>query len=122
MENVVKFNQMVNEFGQHFGYDRQMNGATTAEEVYEILKDLKWLVGKIESLIEVAEDINCDVTPRTGKKNEVYTIGQYVEMGYSAEEAPIVREHDILWNRYIEGEITIQEADRLREIWEMEIM
>lgn len=122
MENVAKFNQMVNEFGQHFGYDRQLNEETTAEEVKVVLNDLEWLKSKIEELIDVVQDINSDITPCTDEKNEVYTIGQYIEFGYSAEEAPIAREHDILWNRYIDGVITIKELHRLREIWEMDIM
>lgn len=122
MENVAKFNQMVNEFGQHFGYDRQLSGATTAEEVRAILSDLEWLKSKIEDLIDVVEDIDYYVGNASDEKNEVYTIGQYIAMGYTAEEAPIVREHDILWNRHIDGVITIQEANRLHEIWEMGIV
>lgn len=122
MENVTKFNRMVSEFGQHFGYDRQLNRETTAEDVKAILGDLEWLKNKIENLIDVVEDIDYYMSDASDEKNEVYTIGQYIAMGYSAEEAPVIREHDILWNRHIDGVITIQEANRLHEIWEIGIV
>ena len=120
MKNAIeKFNAMVEAVGHHFDYDTKVSKDTTIGEVANIVADLEWLKDQIEELIDIAKEMN--ITPHEDK-NEVSTIGELVSMGYTAEQAVIVREHDILWNRCTDSVITLGEYERLEEIWSMNIV
>lgn len=50
-------------------------------------------------------------------KNTIYTIGQYIMEGFTAEEASLAREHDILHNEWVEhGELSDEKKARYFEI------
>ena len=120
MKNAIeKFNAMVEAVGCHFAYETKVSKDTTIGEVAGIVADLEWLKDQIENLIDIAEEMN--ITPHE-EKNEVSTIGELIAMGYNPEDAPIVREHDILWNRCADSVITLGEYERLEEIWGMNIV
>lgn len=60
-----------------------------------------------------------DIEPRkvycndSEARNTVYTIGQYIMQGFTAEEAPYAREHDIIFNNYHSEGVTGIELARM---------
>lgn len=47
------------------------------------------------------------------KYNTIYTIEEYMNQGFTAEEAPKAKRHDILFNKYIDGIITEEEKKEM---------
>lgn len=45
--------------------------------------------------------------------NTIYTIEGYMAQGFTREEAPMVMEHDTLYNRYMADEISEEEKERM---------
>ena len=50
--------------------------------------------------------------------NTIYTIEEYMAQGFTKEEAIMVREHDILFNKYCEEGLNEEEKSRMFEIIE----
>ena len=48
--------------------------------------------------------------------NTIYTIEEYMEQGFTREEAEMVREHDIIFNKDVDEETTEEERARMFEI------
>lgn len=48
--------------------------------------------------------------------NTIYTIEEYMAQGFTQEEAPLVREHDTLYNRYVTEGLTEEEKDRMFDL------
>lgn len=63
-------------------------------------------------------DINTTAiyTSDSNSRNTVFTIGQYILQGFAPEEAPLAREHDILFNRYNSEGITGAELAKMYAI------
>lgn len=51
--------------------------------------------------------------------NIIKTFEEYMKEGFSAEEAPLIQEHDILFNKYQDGECTEAEAERMFKLVEI---
>lgn len=51
--------------------------------------------------------------------NVIKTVEEYMKEGFTAEEAPLVQEHDILFNKYQDGECTEAEAERMFDLVEI---
>lgn len=51
--------------------------------------------------------------------NVIKTFEEYMKEGFTAEEAPLIQEHDILFNKYQDGECTEAEAERMFELVEI---
>jgi len=45
--------------------------------------------------------------------NTIYTIKEYMAQGFTKEEAPMVMEHDTLYNKYVINEINEEEKERM---------
>ena len=56
------------------------------------------------------------------EKTTVYTIGQYIMQGFTAEEALIAREHDILFNLSRDRELTEKEQERFFHLAELLVL
>lgn len=51
--------------------------------------------------------------------NVIKTVEEYMKEGFTAEEASLVQEHDILFNKYQDGECTEAEAERMFDLVEI---
>lgn len=47
------------------------------------------------------------------KYNTIYTTEEYMKQGFTVEEVPMVREHDRLYNKTVDGLATQEEIDRM---------
>ena len=95
----------------------------TLSEIEEVIADLSDIKAKVLRTIKLCETLCKTITPSTeATRNEVLTIGGYIAEGYSPEEATLVRKHDILWNEYVNGTITLGNYAELAKIWEMDIL
>ena len=45
--------------------------------------------------------------------NTIFSDEEYMAQGFTTEEVPKVREHDILFNKYVMEEITEEEKERM---------
>lgn len=55
-------------------------------------------------------------------KNTIYTLEEYVAQGFTVEEAPLAREHDILFNLSRDRELTEEEQERFFHIAELLVL
>lgn len=51
--------------------------------------------------------------------NIIKTFEEYMKEGFTAEEAPLIQEHDILFNKYQDGECTEAEGERMFDLVEI---
>ena len=51
--------------------------------------------------------------------NTIYTEKEYMAQGFTAQEVPMIREHDILFNQYQLGEVGEEVLERLEELANM---
>ena len=51
-------------------------------------------------IIDLDIDTNAIYTSDSNCQSTVFTYNQYMEQGFTFEEAPLARTHDILFNRY----------------------
>lgn len=95
----------------------------TLSEIEEIIANLSGIKAQVLQAIKLCETLCKTITPSAETtKNEVLTIGGYIAEGYTPEEACLVRKHDILWNEYVNGTITLDHYIELAKIWEMDIL
>ena len=96
------------------------SGLSDIEEAIANLSDVKT---KVLQAIKLCETLCKTITPSNdATKNEVRTIGEYILEGHTPETAHLARRHDILWNEYVDGTITLDRYAELKEIWEMDII
>jgi hypothetical protein len=86
---------------------------TTGSEIKTTLNQLQDLKTALGAVIDAAQELESYTSVWSDEPVPVFTIGQYQQMGFSAKEAPLAREYDILRNRAINGTITLVEAERL---------
>lgn len=48
--------------------------------------------------------------------NTIYTDKEYMAQGFTAQEVPMIREHDILFNQYQLGEVGEDALERIYEL------
>ena len=48
--------------------------------------------------------------------NKIYTDKEYMEQGFTKEECPLIRKHDLLFNRYVLEGLTEKERDELEDL------
>lgn len=48
--------------------------------------------------------------------NTIYTIEEYMKQGFTEEEAMKMKRHDIIFNKYLDGEATDAEMEELYSI------
>lgn len=48
--------------------------------------------------------------------NTIYTDKEYMEQGFTVQEVPMIREHDILFNKYQMGEVGDEVLKRIEEL------
>jgi hypothetical protein len=51
--------------------------------------------------------------------NKIYTDKEYLAQGFTKEEVPMIRKHDILFNKYQVGEATEEEAEEMFKLVEI---
>ena len=51
--------------------------------------------------------------------NTIYTDKEYMAQGFTAQEVPMIREHDILFNEYQLGEVGEEVLERIEELANM---
>lgn len=51
--------------------------------------------------------------------NIIKTFEEYMKEGFTVEEAPLIQEHDILFNKYQDGECTEAEVERMFDLVEI---
>lgn len=51
--------------------------------------------------------------------NTIYTDKEYMVQGFTAQEVPMIREHDILVNEYQLGEVGEEVLERIEELANM---
>lgn len=51
--------------------------------------------------------------------NKIYTTEEYKAQGFTEEEIPLVIEHDLLHNKYVEFSLTDEEKDRMFKLAEI---
>ena len=47
------------------------------------------------------------------KKNEIKTDEGYIAEGFTLEEVPKIRRHDVLFNKCVDGDITEEEKEEM---------
>lgn len=48
--------------------------------------------------------------------NTIYTNEEYMAQGFTAQEVPMIREHDILFNKYQLGKVGEKALERIEEL------
>jgi hypothetical protein len=48
--------------------------------------------------------------------NTIYTNEEYMAQGFTAQEVPMIREHDILFNEYQLGKVGEEALERIEEL------
>lgn len=48
--------------------------------------------------------------------NTIYTDEEYMAQGFTAQEVPMIREHDILFNEYQIGKVGDEVLERIEEL------
>lgn len=92
-------------------------------DIMQVVDTLSELRSKAQQALDLCRDLREALTPSAdATKNEVLTIGGYIAEGYTPEEACLTQRHDILWNEYVDGTITLDRYTELAEIWAMDIV
>ena len=47
------------------------------------------------------------------KKNIIHTDEEYIAQGFFPEEVALIREHDVIFNKIVDGEATEEEIERM---------
>lgn len=89
----------------------------TAEQVYEFVDKAEWLVSVAQQFAEAAGDLHSAIdAPHGFKRQTVYALNEYIQQGFSEEEAPKVQRYDTLWNKRVEGLATANEVAEMDDI------
>ena len=94
------------------GWEETLTASVVAEmrQAIEFLNDIsKLFINKLDELEEALQ-------PYGYHENTVYTIGQYMLQGFTAQEAPKARKHDIIWNKWLNGKATPKEIEKMEAI------
>jgi hypothetical protein len=84
----------------------------TGCKVYEMRETVERMADTLVGLTNALYDLERNLSV-SSTKNTVETIGGYIAQGFTAEEAVQMREHDILFNKLVDGEITPAEKERM---------
>ena len=90
----------------------------TIESVAKMRAGAEWLVEIAQKFVDKLDELEASLLPCGYKEQEVYTIGQYMMDGFTAEEAVKVRQHNIIWNRWVNGMATPNEIAQMEAIAE----
>lgn len=90
----------------------------TIEKVADMRSGAEWLVSVAQQFVDKLDELEATLQPRGYREQEVYTIGQYIMDGYTPDEAVKVRNHDIIWNRWVNGQATPNEIAQMEAIAE----
>jgi hypothetical protein len=90
----------------------------TIEKVADMRSGAEWLVSVAQQFVDKLDELEATLQPRGYREQEVYTIGQYIMDGYTPDEAVKVRNHDIIWNRWVNGQATPNEIAQMDAIAE----
>lgn len=90
----------------------------TVDKVADMRSGAAWLADVAQRFVDKLDELEAAMQPRGYKEQEVYTIGQYMMDGFTAEEAVKVRNHDIIWNRWVNGQATPNEIAQMEAIAE----
>lgn len=90
----------------------------TVESVAKMRAGAEWLAEIAQKFVDKLDELEASLQPYGYKEQEVYTIGQYMMDGFTAEEAVKVRQHDIIWNRWVNGMATPNEIAQMEAITE----
>ena len=90
----------------------------TAENVADMRSNIAWLAEVAQQFVDKLDELEASLQPYGYEEQEVYTIGQYMMDGFTAEEAVKVRQHDIIWNRWVNGMATPNEIAQMEAIAE----
>lgn len=120
MEIIVnRYNELYNKF-KYLGVFPAMPENwrdLTAEQIYEFVDKAEWLVSVAGQFAETMNELHSAMSAPYGAKTQtVYALNEYIEQGYSEEEAPKVQRFDTLWNKHIEGLATANEIAEMDNI------
>lgn len=90
----------------------------TVDKVADMRSGAEWLVEIAQKFVNKLDELEASLQPYGYKEQEVYTIGQYIMDGYTPDEAVKVRNHDIIWNRWVNGQATPNEIAQMEAIAE----
>lgn len=90
----------------------------TIEKVADMRSGAEWLVSVAQQFVDKLDELEATLQPRGYREQEVYTIGQYIMDGYTPDKAVKVRNHDIIWNRWVNGQATPNEIAQMEAIAE----
>lgn len=88
----------------------------TAEIVADMRSNIAWLAEIAQQFVDKLDELEASLQPYGYEEQEVYTIGQYMMDGFTADEAVKVRQHDIIWNRWVNGMATPNEIAQMEAI------
>ena len=92
--------------------------ALTVDKVADMRSGAEWLVKIAQKFVDKLDELEASLQPYGYKEQEVYTIGQYIMDGYTPDEAVKIRNHDIIWNRWVNGQATPNEIAQMEAIAE----
>lgn len=90
----------------------------TMEKVAEMRREIELFVDIAERFTDKLGELEGALQPYGCHKNIVYTIGEYMAQGFTAEEAPRAQKHDILFNKWVNGKATPNEIAEMEAIAE----
>lgn len=90
----------------------------TMEKVAEMRREIEWLIDIAERFTDKLGELESALQPYGYSENTVYTVEEYMAQGFTAEEAPRAQKHDILWNKWVNGEATPNEVAEMEAIAE----
>lgn len=89
----------------------------TAEQILEFVEKAEWLVSVAQQFAETMRDLYDAVdAPYGAKRQTVYTLSEYIEQGFSEEEAPKAQRYDTLWNKRVKSLATANEVAEMDSI------
>lgn len=116
---VERYNELYNKFN-HLGVFPAMPENwrdLTANQIYELVDKAEWLVSVAQQFADTMKDLYDELGAAYGaKKQTVYTLDEYIQRGFSEEEAPKVQRYDTLWNKQVEGLATANEVAEMDNI------
>lgn len=126
MENIIiafeKYNKLANRtaFTDMVKPFAEVDSLTPAQ-VMDMLRGVEDVKYYVDQYIEALEELLYTLVPSPyskPQKNTVDTIGGYIAQGFTAEEAVKARQHDILFNKWVDWEATAKEIAEMEAIVE----
>ncbi len=83
----------------------------TVESVAELRKSADWLVKVAEQFADKLNELENSLQPLYGTENTVLTVAEYVAQGWTEEQAERLQVHNVLYNKYVNGQATPDEIE-----------